>query len=70
VLATGDAATGTTALADLYADMKDHPVKSDLPGLWADLGIRARAGSTDFDEAARLAAVRRAITGSSAVTAR
>lgn len=62
ILAAGDEATGTTVLADLYRSMKDQPVSPDLPALWADLGIRAAAGAVSFDDSARLAAVRRAIT--------
>ena len=62
ILATGDAATGTTVLRDLYNTMKDQPVAPDLDTLWTDLGIHSTDGSVRFDDAARLAAVRRAIT--------
>jgi len=62
ILATGDAATGTTAMTDLYLTMKDQPAAPDLDALWADLGIRVADGVARFDDSARLAAVRRAIT--------
>jgi hypothetical protein len=62
ILATGDEATGTTVLRDLYLTMKDQPIAPDLDALWADLGIRISDGVLRFDDSARLAAVRRAIT--------
>lgn len=57
ILATADAAVGQTTLGDLYAQMKDAPVAADLDGLWRDLGVSDGA----LDDAAPLAAVRRAI---------
>jgi hypothetical protein len=62
ILAGGDEATGTTVLQDLYLWMKDQPTAPDLDALWADLGIRMTDGVVRFDDSARLAAVRRAIT--------
>jgi predicted metalloprotease with PDZ domain len=62
ILTTGDAATGTTVLRDLYMTMKDQPVAPDLDMLWTELGIRMRDGMVSFDDSARLAVVRRAIT--------
>ena len=62
ILATGDAATGTSVLLDLYQDMKDKPVSPDLGRLWIDLGIHATDGSVRFDDSARLSGVRRALT--------
>jgi hypothetical protein len=62
ILTTGDAATGTTVLRDLYLAMRDQPVAPDLDKLWTELGIRMRNGVVYFDDAARLAAARRAIT--------
>jgi len=62
IFATGDEATGTHVLMDLYAKMKDKPWAPDLPALWADLGVVAGNGGVRFDDGARLAAVRRAIT--------
>jgi hypothetical protein len=59
VFATGDAATGTTVLEDLYAKMKDTPVTPDLVSLWTQLGIEP--GATAFRDDAPLADVRKAI---------
>jgi len=61
VLKVGDAATGTTVLQDLYAQMKDKPVSPDLPALWKQLGIRERGDSVEFQDDAPLAATRKAI---------
>ena len=69
VLAIGDAATGTTVLRDLYADMKDRPVQPDLAQLWRELGIQADGDTVRLDETARLAGVRRAITAPVAAAA-
>jgi hypothetical protein len=62
ILRVGDAATGTTVLTDVYVAMKDHPYAPDIVELWSDLGLRLGEGGMRFDETARLAAVRRAIT--------
>ena len=62
ILSVGDAATGTTVLTDVYVAMKDHPYTPDLVVLWSDLGLRLGEDGMRFDETARLAAVRRAIT--------
>lgn len=62
VLATGDAATGTGVLAELYAQMKDRPQSVDLEALWRELGVVMRGGEVRFDETTPLAAIRRAIT--------
>lgn len=62
VLAIGDQATGTTVLTQLYAAMSDRPVAPDLAQLWNDLGIRRDGDAVRFDEVARLAGVRRALT--------
>ena len=62
ILRVGDAATGTTVLTDAYVAMKDHPYAPDILVLWSDLGLRLGEGGMRFDETARLAAVRRAIT--------
>ncbi len=61
VLAVGDAVTGTTVLADLYAQMKDAPVTPDLHALWTSLGVREANGTVTLTDAAPLAAVREAI---------
>jgi hypothetical protein len=61
VLATGDAAVGTTSLEDLYARMKDAAYAPDLVALWRDLGVVADGDTVRLTEAAPLAAVRHAI---------
>ena len=58
----GDAATATSVMTDLYLKMKDQPFAPDLDTLWLDLGIQINFGIVSFDDTARLAAVRRAIT--------
>ncbi len=62
IFAVADKATGTTVLADLYAEMRDKPVAPDLDALWRELGISASEGRVTFDDSAPLAAIRRAIT--------
>src|SRR5271163_428808 len=62
ILSVGDAATATSVMTDLYLKMKDQPFAPDLDTLWLDLGIQINFGIVSFDDTARLAAVRRAIT--------
>lgn len=62
VLAIADATTGQTTLGELYAQMKDTPVRVDLEALWARLGV----DGTRLREDAPLAALRRAITAADA----
>jgi hypothetical protein len=62
VLEIGDRATGVPVLGELYARMKDAPSPVDLDALWRDLGVRADGGRVILDDAAPLAATRRAIT--------
>jgi hypothetical protein len=57
ILATADAAVGTTTLSDLYRDMKDSVSAVDLAALWRELGVEGEQLRDD----APLAAVRRAI---------
>ncbi len=61
VLRTGDAATGTTVLEDLYARLKDQPVSPDLMALWSSLGVQTAGNSVALSDSAPLAAVRQAI---------
>jgi hypothetical protein len=61
VLATGDAATGTKVLEDLYAQMKDKPMTPDLSALWIKLGIVSDDGTIQLRDDAPLADIRRAI---------
>jgi hypothetical protein len=58
----GDRATGVPVLGELYERMKDQPAPVDLDALWRDLGVRLDGGRVRFDDAAPLAAARRAIT--------
>lgn len=68
-LAVGDRATGVPVLAELHARMGERPEPVDLPGLWKKLGVVVRGGRVSFDDAAPLAAIRRAITASAVATA-
>ncbi len=61
VLRSGDAATGTTVLEELYAQFKDQPVTPDLMDLWRSLGVEASGGSVSINDSAPLAAVRQSI---------
>jgi hypothetical protein len=62
IFATGDKATGTTVLADLYAKMRAEPYAPDLEALWRELGISVVEGRVSFDDSAPLAPIRAAIT--------
>jgi hypothetical protein len=62
VLQTGDRATGTTVLVDLYKAWKDKPVTVDLKELWLELGIYPNGDSIDFDSNATLSSVRESVT--------
>ncbi len=61
LVAVGDAATGTTILTDLYAQMGQAAVTTDLNTRFAELGVRMTEGRVTFDDRARLATVRKAI---------
>jgi len=61
-LAVGDAAVGVPVLTELWRKMGDAPVKVDLDAWWKRLGIQKVNGRLVFDDAAPLAALRRAIT--------
>jgi hypothetical protein len=60
LLRVGDAATGTTVLADLHGELGFKPVKTDLDALWRRLGVKPGWAVT-FDDAAPEARLRRAI---------
>jgi hypothetical protein len=61
-LKSGDRATGANVLQPLYNKMKDKPVGVDLDALWLQLGVQSSGASVRFDDSAKLAAIRRAIT--------
>lgn len=62
VLEVGDAATGVPVLRQTYAHMATHPEAVDLARLWSRLGVRLERGKVIYDDAAPLAALRRAMT--------
>jgi predicted metalloprotease with PDZ domain len=62
VLSTADKAVGVDVLTHLHDQMGPKPVTPDLAALWRDLGLKAQGESLEFDDAAPLAAVRKAIT--------
>jgi hypothetical protein len=63
VLETGDHATGTTVLSDLYREMALAPGSVDLAAFWKRLGVAVDGERVTFDDTAPLAAVRRGIAG-------
>ena len=65
-LAAGDRATGVDVLQKLHARLGSSPESPDLDALWSRLGVREREGSVTFDDRAPLAAIRRALMGTSA----
>ncbi len=62
VLRTGDAATGTTVLMDLYKETATEASPTDLHALWSQLGIRYERRPVAFDSHASLAPLLAAIT--------
>ena len=61
-LTVGDRATGVPVLTNLYEKMKDQPHDVDLDALWKQLGIARNGTTVVFNDAAPLAATRKAIT--------
>ena len=61
VIYVGDEATGTHVLRDLYDQMADHPVATDLPELWKRLGISVANDRVTVKGAAPLARLREGI---------
>jgi hypothetical protein len=61
-LEQGDAAVGVPVLMELYEQMRATAVDVDLDTLWRELGVSMVDGEVIFDEQARLAPIRRAIT--------
>jgi hypothetical protein len=62
VLRTGDQATGTHVLEEMYKQWGETPVNVDLPSLWRQLGVKDVQGAVTFDAAAPLAGIRVAMT--------
>ncbi len=62
VLSTADKAVGVDVLTRLHDEMGPKPITPDLAGLWRDLGLKMQGESLEFDDAAPLAAIRKAIT--------
>lgn len=58
---TGDKATGTKALMDLYREMAAKPVAVNLAALWSELGVERTLNGINFDKNARFAAIAAAI---------
>jgi len=66
VMVAGDAATGGTELADLYAKMGRAGTPVDIDALLRQLGVGLQGNRVVFDDAAPLAAIRRQITAAPA----
>jgi hypothetical protein len=62
VLDAGDHATGTHVLHELYGRLALAPGSVDLPGLFGELGVRAKGAGVEWNDAAPWSAVRKAIT--------
>ena len=58
----GDRATGTHVLMNLYSEMRDKPVKSDLQKLWEQLGVQQTDAGVQLNNDAELSVIRLAIT--------
>jgi predicted metalloprotease with PDZ domain len=61
-LESGDRATGTRVLHELYGRMALAPGSVDLAALWSRLGVRRLGDGVAFDDGAPLAVIRRAVT--------
>jgi hypothetical protein len=62
VLRTGDQATNTDVLEEMYSVWSKAPIPVDLAQLWSQLGIRVGQDGVTFDSSAPLAAIRTSIT--------
>ncbi len=65
ILKTGDQATGTRVLEEMYARWSESPVYVDLPQLWEQLGLKAEPAGITFNASAPLASIRTSITAAS-----
>lgn len=61
VLVEGDKSTGTKVLQSLYDEMAMAGGAPDMAVMWSELGVVANGKRVDFDDAAPLAEIRRAI---------
>lgn len=61
ILKIADKATHTTALMDLYNEMKDKPVDVDLQNMWKKLGVKLNGKRISFDNTAPQATLRKAL---------
>lgn len=61
----GDRAVGAPVLRELHARLGSTPERTDIEGIFRSLGVTVRGRSITFDDAAPLAAIRRAITAGS-----
>jgi hypothetical protein len=62
IFESGDKATGTRVLQNLYREWKDRPVNVDLAQLWRDLGVEKKDDTVIFHDSAPLSAIRKAMT--------
>jgi hypothetical protein len=62
IFETGDKATGTHVLQNLYREWKNGPAEVNLSALWKQLGIEKSGDSITFRSNAPFAATRKAIT--------
>jgi hypothetical protein len=60
-LQIGDRATGTHVLTNLYMQMRDKPVETNLDALWKQLGVSVANGLVHFQENAEMSSIRRSI---------
>jgi hypothetical protein len=56
-----DRGVGVSVFKDLHDEMGDKPINTDLSALWKSLGVTYVDGKVTFDDAARLASIRRGI---------
>jgi hypothetical protein len=64
VFSTGDEATGTHVLSELYRTHKEDPAAPDMAALWRRLGIASNGGALSLANGTPEAEVREAITRS------
>ncbi|MEH6456079.1 MAG: hypothetical protein V7749_07140 [Cocleimonas sp.] len=60
-LSMGDKATGTNVLVDLYNEMRDKSVMTDLDAIWKELGVNLNGNTISYNDTAKYADLRRSI---------